>query len=435
MSVTRFALNALQTQWAAQVQREYEGLSTARDLISFLRDDRYCNNLGYELVRYLQNRYGVMEGGRCRITVAGQTGTFRPCRTAFGASVPEEEYESYCKLLAALAAQNGMAAQFPAKTFRAYLKKTKNGLSRESCFQLSFAMGMDWDSACHFLEVMGQPPYQFRAPEECVYYYCQCSETMNDWATVCAILDAYHARTDMPDGPLPQAGQTQDLEWAVTLLAESADAMGSRQAQIDCMTDFLVKNASMMRGFSLSAHELFLRKLDSVKELLGVESDQEAAVAMWSPIWLQYSRKCREAGKEDNEKPGTAVSYDFLPFKNLVDLPKTLYEKPLWRARIRKLREQEIPVEKRDILFLCLMEWIWSGEECGGLENMQRFLRETNADLVDGGFSLIYPPNPYDRMILLSVCHVDPLDVLADIFEAATPEKEVLTHLTEEAKK
>lgn len=429
-SVTMLALNQLQENWSAKVQHAYAGLSTARDLISFLEDDRYCNNLGFSLVRFLQEHWGVRTGEQCVITVGPIQKTFPLLHCSLGAVVPPEEHGDYVRLLAALAAQNGLGDKFPPKVFRSYLSRKKDGLSRESCFQLSFAMGMDWNETCEFLEVMGQSPYQFRSPEECVYYFCQSSETMNRWETAQCVLEAYRQQCSDPSISERQAGQTQNIEWALTLLAEEADAMEDDRQRRSCIVDFLVRNAALLQGFSLSGHDLFVRKLEHVKELLNVDSDQEAAIAMWSPIWVQTSRKGRNPGKEEHERPGVQVQYDFVPFRDLVDLPKTLYEKPLWRARIRKIRNFEVPAEKRDILFLSLMEWIWSGEECGGLENMQRFLYQTNADLAAGGFSLIYPPNQYDRMILLAVCSEEPVDVLSDIFETATSEETLLNSMS-----
>lgn len=50
---------------------------------------------------------------------------------------------------------------------------------------------------------------------------------------------------------------------------------------------------------------------------------------------------------------------------------------------------------------------------------------ETNDILLESGLSVIYPPNAYDRMILLAVCSNSPYDVLSDIFQAATDEEKL----------
>ena len=60
---------------------------------------------------------------------------------------------------------------------------------------------------------------------------------------------------------------------------------------------------------------------------------------------------------------------------------------------------------------------------------------ETNDILLECGLSVIYPPNPYDRMILLAVSSESPYDVLGDIFHAATDEERLQEQLESVKKK
>ena len=60
---------------------------------------------------------------------------------------------------------------------------------------------------------------------------------------------------------------------------------------------------------------------------------------------------------------------------------------------------------------------------------MNEFLLETNGFLLDAGLSVVYPPNPYDRMMLLAVCSESPFDVLSDIFQTAADEEKLQQQL------
>ena len=157
--------------------------------------------------------------------------------------------------------------------------------------------------------------------------------------------------------------------------------------------------------------------MGELKELTNARDDTELSIRLWEPIWLQYYTK-------KSYRTGVNRS-DFIPWKNLLNLPKTVYEKPLWRARIQKLRKRQVPVEKRDILFLNCMKWTLDCDSLGGADSMQEFMIETNDLLLECGLSVIYPPNAYDRMILLAVCSDSPYDVLSDIFRAATDEEKL----------
>ena len=59
------------------------------------------------------------------------------------------------------------------------------------------------------------------------------------------------------------------------------------------------------------------------------------------------------------------------------------------------------------------------------MDAIQEFMMETNDLLLDCGLSVVYPPNAYDRMILLAVCSDSPYDVPSDIFRAATDEEKL----------
>lgn len=420
-NVTRLALDSLQRDWKRLTEKSCSEIASGAGMLAFLEDSRFCSTLSYSLARHLQSHYGTLVQGRCLVSLGGRSFDFKPCDVdpEAGAVIPAAEYDDYSVCLALLSELHGLKKEFPVRTFQKYMRAAACGLSRKTCFLLSFAMGMDWDETCHFLKIMGEPPYQFRVLEECVYYCCQSTPSLNRWAAAQEILSRFSVLPRPSDNAELVSGQTQLLDTELMLLSEELQLLPDHEAQINRILAFLTEYAPLMEGVSLSTYRLCMEKLDAVSAILNVRSDDELAIAMWSSIWIQFCSK----GQERASTLGTEAHFDFVPFRNLMHMPKTLYEKPLWRARIRGLRNQTLVPEKRDILFLSLMEWYWSGRECGGSENMLQFMHETNASLAKTSLSLIYPPNQYDRMILLAVCSEEPLDVLSDIFEAGASEE------------
>ena len=55
----------------------------------------------------------------------------------------------------------------------------------------------------------------------------------------------------------------------------------------------------------------------------------------------------------------------------------------------------------------------------------------TNDALYRAGLATIYAPNQYDRMILMAVACIEPLDILAGIFETASDEEKVRERIEE----
>lgn len=261
--------------------------------------------------------------------------------------------------------------------------------------------------------------------EEVIYYFCQFSEEHNNWVTAKELIDWYYEMAKTNDGATKQyAGQSRMMEEHISVILNN---MEDPNQQMEAMKSYLQTHCKELRGYSMSAYEVAEELMDELAELTGAEDDIELAIRLWEPIWMQFCTK-----KAD--KTGVNRS-DFIPWKNLLDLPKTVYEKPLWRARIQKIRKHQVPVEKRDILFLNCMKWTLEQETDSGMDAVQEFIMETNDLLLDCGLSVVYPPNVYDRMILLAICSESPYDVLSDIFHAATDEEKLQEQIEKGMKK
>ena len=415
--ITKLTYQQIENEWIRKVKQEYEGLNSAEDIIGFLKNPRYTVTFRYALCRFLRESYGTVKNGNKEVSIVSYADFLAEFSNESEAPFPWE-IEDYIRLMMKLAENRGMKGELQSKLLRKYLTGKQENVSRETLFKMAFAFDMDCEYVCELLEALDEVPYNFRRPEECIYYFCQYSGVFNTWKDAGELLSLYQEKADCGSGPDLWAGQSRLLEEHIS---EILYKITEPEKQKEAFLEYLWIHSEELKGYSLSAYRVFEDLMDELKEITNAQDDTELSIRLWEPIWLQYYTK-------KSDRTGVNRS-DFIPWKNLLDLPKTVYEKPLWRARIQKLRRRQVPVEKRDILFLNCMKWTLDYESAGGADSMQEFIMETNDLLLECGLSVIYPPNAYDRMILLAICSDSPYDVLSDIFRAATDEEKLKEQL------
>lgn len=420
--ITRLTYQQIEHNWSDKIKKEYEGLNSAEDIIGFLKNPQYTVTFRYALCRFIRECYGNRKQGEPNVYIVSY-GDFRG-EFSDGSDTPlRDEIEDYIVLMMKLACDRGMKEEIQSKLLRKYLTGKQENVSRDTLFKMAFAFDMDCEYVCELLEVLDEVPYNFRRPEECIYYFCQYSGEFNNWETAQELIRWYYGKEQQRDVENNEEitlyrGQSRMLEEHIGVILNN---MPEPEDQKKALMEYLDSHRRELYGYTLSSYHAVETMMEELKELTGAEDDTDLSIKLWEPIWVQYYTK-----KAD--KTGINRS-DFVPWKNLLDLPRTVYEKPLWRARIQKLRRRQIPVEKRDILFLNCMKWTLEMETEGGMDAVQEFIMETNDILLECGLSVIYPPNPYDRMILLAVSSESPYDVLSDIFRAATDEEKLQKQL------
>ena len=430
--ITKLTFQQIEYNWSQKIKKEYEGLNSAEDIIGFLKSPKYTVTFRYALCRFLREYYGKRKKNDSdRIEIIWYS---EELQKEFYAEFSDrtdtpftEEVEDYISFMMLLAEEHGMKDEVQSKLLRKYLLGKQENVARDTLFKLAFAFGMDCEYVCEMLEALDEVPYNFRRPEECIYFFCQYSEEHNNWAAAQELIRWYYEEESGQEMIMQekiQEGQSRMMEDHIGVILNNVE---DPQAQIAALKEYMDAHRGQLRGYSQSSYRVFENLMDELTEITNAKDDTELSILLWEPIWMQYYTK-----KAD--KTGVNRS-DFIPWKNLLDLPKTVYEKPLWRARIQKLRKQQVPVEKRDILFLNCMIWTLDRESEGGMDAVQEFIMETNDLLLECGLSVIYPPNPYDRMILLAVSSESPYDVLSDIFHAATDEEKLQVQLEAGRKK
>lgn len=413
-SITGRTYKTLEREWSRKVQQEYEGLNSAEDIIAFLKDPHHTVTFRHALCRFIREYYGKKSEARPGFTSVELCGLCVEFSNSDDSPLLEE-IDDYVAIMMELAKKRGMKDQIQSKLLRRYLTGKQEAVSRDTLFKMAFAFGMDSEYVCELLEVLDEIPYNFRRAEECIYYFCHYSEEYNDWDTAQELISWYYSGESGEQSDFDmREGQSKLIEGHIAMLLNDIDDPDERK---NALMRYLDIHRSELRGYSMTSYRIADELMDELKDLTCASDDIELSIRLWEPIWMQYYTK-----KAD--RTGINRS-DFIPWKNILDLPKLVYEKPLWRARIQKLRKRKVPVEKRDILFLNCMKWSLDKESEGGADAMHEFILETNDLLLECGLSVIYPPNSYDRMILLAVCSDSPYDVLSDIFKAATDEEKL----------
>ena len=429
--ITKLTFQQIEHNWSQKIKKEYEGLNSAEDIIGFLKSPRYTVTFRYALCRFLREYYGKRKKNDPDVTEIvwepsvnhGETSTEFCGVFSNGTDTPlPEEVEDYITFMMLLAEEHGMKEEIQSKLLRKYLLGKQENVARDTLFKLAFAFGMDCEYVCEMLEALDEVPYNFRRPEECIYFFCQYSEDHNHWETAQELIRWYYKdgegtsveHRSVDPAPDIQEGQSRMMEDHIGVILNNIE---DPQAQIAAVKEYLDSHRGQLQGYSQSSYRVFEALMDELFDITNAKDDTELSIHLWEPIWMQYYTK-------KSDKTGVNRS-DFIPWKNLLDLPKTVYEKPLWRARIQKLRKKQVPVEKRDILFLNCMIWTLDRESEGGMDAVQEFIMETNDLLLECGLSVVYPPNPYDRMILLAISSESPYDVLSDVFRAATDEEKL----------
>ena len=384
------------------------------EMIRYLTDPGQDNSLAFVLARSLQRRFPKELSG---MTPAGN----------LAGSVPEQEIPSYLRLMRHLLSENRMEGTFRNSQLEKYLKGESQHLSRDNCFKLAFALSMDEDDVLELLRSCSLPPFNFRSPEELIFFFCFCSQRLADgnkeknpygWAFANELCreTAQNLKEAAPFEDPAYSGQSELIEDEILALL---DAPSSPEKKASQLREYILSHASVLGGYSRRAYQCFDELLEEITEILaGREADglpekhsvrlSWLAGKMYRNIWPQY---------------GDGTTGDFVPLKKSTPaLPSKLTDEPLWRARLGKLKKREIPVSRHDLLFLYMIFWDLQDTELTGKDAVESFILEADDLLYKAGMSGIYIPDSYDRLILLAIASGYPTAFLGDFYEAGADE-------------
>ena len=400
--------------------------NNTEEMVKYLTDPGQDAGLAFVLARSLQRRFPEALPD---VTPADQ----------LPGKVPVPEIPSYLRLMRRLMSEARMEGAFRNSQFEKYLKGESQTLPRDNCFKLAFALAMDEDDALELLQACSLPPFNFRSPEELIYFFCFCSQRIAeenreknpyDWPFAQALCREMtdHLKDADPAKNEILSGQSEFIEDDILVLLDKPSSAEEKAAML---RDYIISHASILDGYSRRAYQCFDDLLD---EIMNILADREAgeipektsvrlswlAGKMYRNIWPQY---------------GDGTTGDFVPLKKSTpSLPSKLTDDPLWRSRLQKLKNRETPVTRHDILFLYMICWDLSDTDLTGKDAVESFILEADDLLYKAGISGIYIPDSYDRLILLAIASGFPTAFLGDFYEAGADEG-ILRELIEKNRK
>lgn len=384
------------------------------EMIRYLTDPGQDNSLAFILARSLQRRFPE--------ELSGMT----PAEKLAG-RVPDAEVPSYIRLMRRLLSEARMEGTFRNSQLEKYLKGESRQLSRDICFKLAFALAMDEDDVLELLQSCSLPPFNFRSPEELIYFFCFCSQRIADenkeknpydWTFANALCQetAKHLKAADSAEDTVFSGQSELIEDEILTLL---DEPSTPERKASLLRDYILSHASVLNGYSRRAYQCFDELLEEITEILAEREEgdipEKASVRlswlagkMYRNIWPQY---------------GDGTTGDFVPLKKSTPaLPSKLTDDPLWRSRLLKLKKREVPVSRHDILFLYMISWDLQDTDLTGKDAVESFILEADDLLYKAGMSGIYIPDSYDRLILLAIASGYPTAFLGDFYEAGADE-------------
>lgn len=399
--------------------------TNAEEMINYLANSQFNAPLSFVLARILQRKFPEQLAGT------------QPAEQLDG-RVAEQDLPRYLSLIHDLFSRTGTAGLFRNSQITGYLDGSIKSLRRDGCFCLGFVLALGEDDMLEVLQACGQPGFNFRDPQELVYFFCFCNQELYDevgepnpfgWKFAQQLLDEVASATEGVAPPESQIapGQTAQLEDDIL---QMLDAPATPEQRADMLRDYLLRQAPQLTGYSQTAYACFDDLLDQVTELCEQNSGEQApekesvrlawvSGQMYRNIWPQY---------------GEGTTGDFVPLqKSTPGLPDNLTVDPLWRARLLKLRTRKVPVTKHDILFLSMILWEWWDTGLDDKEAVESFIFEVNDTLYRIGMPGIYLPDSFDRLILLAVASGCPTAFLGDFYEAGADER-IVTELVEKSR-
>ena len=445
--VTRRTKISLEKDWLEELSRMNEQLDHAptwdaykQALQSFIVD----GGLSFELRRYVYEAFTKRNRTDETIpyTVRFQGKTYEFSRLSL--DIPEaEEVDTYGELLYRITLANGCckennpkSAMITKDTYKTYLSNagtidaTKSN-SRRKMFTLSFALGMDESHLEKLAKVLGEIPYNFHDPIECIYYFCHNSTSFRFLPAVRQLIAEYD---NMKKAVVYAEDSSEALPATEVFREELDDIIGgefeSEEAQKEAVLQYLVYSKDFLSAAASSrtAYDLFVELVARATKLTpGRLQWTDYADGSYLPVL---------APNDDIDHPETLLGKEVEEWFSLCygrtamavengssPMISKMQERILNPERLKKLIGHKRPVQKSDILFLCFYNAAMDPEndfasmDLGTRkEFIESFRLDTNDILRKAFLPDIYYPNFFDNAVFASLCSPSPIEAFENIF-------------------
>lgn len=427
------------------------------------------NNLSYSLRRYIYESF--MEKGRDELPEAyvvvlkndgsGKKEERKYCFSPvdFRVEPDEKEMREYADLLYNITLQNKCYAidkSGAVNFFKGAITKQdyidyllqKKAISRKRLFAMSLALKFNVSTMINFSNVLGESPaYNFRNVEEIIYYYCHLHSDKSNMETFRYIKFEYESRCRKEDQNrnTVSALNTKQIEKDINDIVRKD--FGSLEAQLDYFIQYLVSNKGEFIGYSKTALQYIMQELshDMVLNFDYKLISPDVVVGMQLKRWIENEDKNgKKTAKEMGlSKLGDEIYNELFMGEDLqddseldeengglasikeVNLDKRITENLLQGKRLNELIEGKTAVTKKDVLILRLykMEYTIDFSALSEFEHrevLREFQSSTDRILQSIGLPPIYAANPFDNLVMVSLCARSPVEYMASVFKQAS---------------
>lgn len=282
-------------------------------------------------------------------------------------------------------------------------------VKRETVFLLGFGLRMSVEDVSDFLtRVLREQDFDFRNPEEVIYWYCyfkqlgyhQAEELKQKYAAL-EPNPRYQEAARVYGVGLCLDTEEKMLEYLAYVKAGTADPMSEKSQAFQEFTKLLTRAKEIIAAMYQKDEEE--KKRDKVWTAGDISaSDVEKVICSGIPI-----------NKMGNLKKMSASI-----------LAKHFSQKRFSRQRINSILNHKFPVERFDLITLEFFIVSQEMEDEDPYTRYRHFLDEIQEILQRCGMSEIYIVNPYECFLLMCLLTDCPLAVFADIWEMSYEEAE-----------
>ncbi len=282
-------------------------------------------------------------------------------------------------------------------------------VKRETVFLLGFGLRMSVEDVSDFLtRVLREQDFDFRNPDEVIYWYCYCNHLGYYKAEECR--EKYAALE--PD----QGSREEAMIYAGGLCLDTEERLFKYLAHVKAGIDDPMSEKSQ-------AFQEFQKLLQRAREIIAAMYQKDEEEKKRGKVW-----KPSDISASDLEK----VICSGIPVNKMGNLKKMsasilakhFSQKRFSRQRITSIMNHKFPVERFDLITLEFFIVSQEMEDEDPYLRYRHFLEEIQGILEKCGMSEIYIVNPYECFLLMCLLTDCPLAVFAEIWEMSYEEPE-----------
>ena len=283
----------------------------------------------------------------------------------------------------------------------------QNTLRRGNLFLLGFALRMPEKDVTEFLiKVLKESDFDFRSPEECVYWHCYHNRL--PYSRAQELLESYRTGE-----PLSNDSLWESVTSSPTMYLANAEMLGQYLR--------ILKEKNLHEKAEQKAYEEFTRLLAETRRIVAKVLTQDA---MEEGSGKQFAPE-EVSNRDIEDMICNGVPRD--KNGNLLKIQASLLarqfsQKRLSRQRINDVLKKTIPVERFDLITLLFFIYAKEVEPDWPAERCLQYIDRINEILTDCGMLEIYPVNPYEAFVLMCLLSDEPLAVYGDVWEMSYSE-------------